>query len=118
MQVRLTDLDPEWLTLGTDPRGHRRGEADIETAQGFMFLCPLCFERNGGPAGTHSVIVWSRSRGVPDSQVPGPGRWTWQGTGFEDLTVHGDPPGNARSIDLSGGAGCGWHGFITNGICT
>lgn len=114
---RLTELEPEWLAL-TDTPGHRRlgGELTLATAQGILFLCPLCFERNGGPVGTHAVICWSRSRGVPDSEVPGPGRWKIEGTDFDDLTLNADPPGNARSIQLN--SGCGWHGFITSGQVT
>jgi hypothetical protein len=35
------------------------------------------------------------------------------GTGYDDLTLNGDPPGSARSVLLTGG--CNWHGFITDG---
>jgi len=109
--MRLTDLEPSWLKL-IDEKSYQTNVSMAE-AQGLLFLCPLCFAKNGGAVGTHGIICWSRSRGVPDSQDPKPGRWTFEGTGFEDLTVNGDPPGNARSILLLGG--CGWHGFITNG---
>lgn len=88
----------------------------IEDAQGVMFLCPKCFSDNGGAVGTHGVICWSRSRGVPDTAEPRPGRWTLDGTGFHDLTLNGDPPGTARSVQLT--AGCKWHGFVTNGEVT
>lgn len=82
-------------------------------AQGISFLCPKCFAENKGPRGTHSVICWSRSRGVPEDATPGPGRWKLDGTSFDDLTLNADPPSTARSVQLTGG--CGWHGFITNG---
>lgn len=85
---------------------------DMKQAQGLKFLCPKCFERNNGPVGTHSVIIWSRSRGVPDHATP-TGRWTLDGVSCANLTVNGDPPGSARSIQLIGG--CAWHGYITNG---
>jgi hypothetical protein len=88
----------------------------IAEAQGVRFLCPKCFAENGGPIGTHSVVCWSRSRGVPDEATPAPGRWTLDGTGIDDLTLNGDPPGAARSVLLT--AGCGWHGFVTNGDAT
>lgn len=86
----------------------------IDDAQGVMFKCPACYAKNGGIAGTHSVICWSRSRGVPEDAEPGPGRWTLHGTGMDDLTLEGDPVGTARSVQLNGG--CNWHGFVTNGV--
>ena len=85
----------------------------IDQAQGVRFLCPACFAKNGGARGTHMVVCWSRSRGVPDDVDPKPGRWTLHGTGIDDLTLHGDPVGHARSVQLHGG--CGWHGFVDNG---
>lgn len=113
--MRLAELDPQWLRYKTV-----RGRAlwhhvkTIELAQGVMFLCPVCFVTNHGPVGTHRVVCWSRSRGVPDEADPKPGRWTLVGSSYEDLTLNGDPPGNPRSVLLNG-PGCGWHGFITNG---
>jgi len=78
------------------------------------FLCPKCFVANRGRAGTHAVICWSRSRGIADDVTPGPGRWSLRGTGFHDLTLDGD--GGSRSVLLSGG--CGWHGYVTDGLVT
>lgn len=93
----------------------------MRKAQGVQFLCPKCFVANGGKVGTHLILCWSRSRGVPDSAQPGPGRWTLEGTGFDDLTLNGDSPAGpgtgARSVLLTGG-GCGWHGFVTKGEVT
>lgn len=100
----------------TGPRPYLPWVASLPEAMGIRFLCPLCFIANGGSVGTHGVICWSRSRGVPDHAEPGPGRWTIDGTGFDDLTLNGDPPGNARSVALKGG--CGWHGHITAGLVT
>lgn len=115
--MRLVDLEPKFLRYFKRPDGTAiYAEVDeITEAQGVRFLCPKCFEANSGPVGTHSVICWSRSRGVPDEVRPSPGRWTLEGTGLHDLTLNGDPPGGARSIQLT--SGCGWHGFITNGEC-
>ncbi len=90
--------------------------ANIAEAQGVRFLCPKCFAENGGPTGTHAIVCWSRSRGAPDDATPGPGRWTLDGTGLHDLTLNGDPPGQARSVLLTGG--CGWHGLVTDGDAT
>jgi hypothetical protein len=131
--MKLTDLEPRFLRWEKrwveeeivdgrviNPAGwrvyHPHAEA-IQDAQGILFLCPACFAKNGGPVGTHAVLCWSRSRGVPDEATPGPGRWTIEGTGVHDLTLNGDPPGNARSVLLTG-PGCQWHGFITNGEVT
>lgn len=90
----------------------------IKDAQGIQFLCPKCFAKNGGPVDTHIVVCWSRSRGTPEDASPGPGRWSMQGSGFDDLTLNGDAVGGggARSVLLLGG--CAWHGFITNGDVT
>lgn len=84
----------------------------IDEAQGVEFLCPKCYANNNGPIGTHAVICWSRSRGVPDDAEPGPGRWRLVGTGLHDLSLM-EEPGKSRSVALKGG--CAWHGFVTNG---
>ena len=88
--MRLTDLEPQFLRYEVrDEEGEYRlpdGSTvrevrphvylpyvdDIAQAQGITFLCPVCFAKNGGNVGTHGVICWSRSRGVPDSASPGP----------------------------------------------
>ena len=61
--------------------------ADLASAQGVMFLCPLCYVKNGGEVGTHAVICWFRNRGVPADESPGPGRWDVSGTSIADLTL-------------------------------
>ena len=73
------------------------------------------FAANGGEVGTHAVVCWSKSRGVPDKATPGPGRWLMRGTGYADLTLDAEP-GKSRSVLLLGG--CAWHGFVTNGDVT
>jgi hypothetical protein len=108
----VPDLDAEFIRLD-NPRGDFHEVATIAEAQGVMFDCPKC--------GRHSVVCWSRSRGVPDDVEPGPGRWMLAGTSLHDLTLNADPPSGARSVDLSRGRdgaaqpGCQWHGFVTNG---
>ncbi len=112
--MRLTELDP--LFVRYEERGGRVYQVPVPTlaeAHGVRFLCPKCWTENKGSVGTHGVVCWSRSRGVPDHASPSPGRWTLDGTDMDDLTLNGDPPGAARSVLLTGG--CGWHGFITNG---
>lgn len=116
--MKLTELEPRFLRYEPRENGsvYFVPVETIEEAQGVCFLCPLCFRKNSGPIGTHSVICWSRSRGVPDDASPAPGRWTLRGTGLADLTLDGDPPGTARSVLLNGC--CQWHGFITDGQVT
>ena len=112
--MKLTDLDAKFLRY--EPRDGQifmSEVATIDEAQGIKFLCPKCFVTNGGPLGTHSVICWSRSRGVPDDAGPKPGRWRMEGTGLIDLTLQADPPNTGRSVQLNGG--CAWHGHVTNG---
>jgi len=79
----------------------------IEDADGVEFLCPLCIKTNGGRVGTHAVLCW-RPRVPPDID-PKPGRWEFQGTSLDDLTL----VAGASSILLTGG--CAAHFFIRNG---
>jgi hypothetical protein len=78
-------------------------------ADGIIFLCPKCFAANGGPTGTHSVICWQPK--IPKKIKPGPGRWSFEGTSFDDLTL----VAGSSSIHLTG-KGCGAHFFIRNGM--
>lgn len=114
--MKLTDLDPRWLRVEKREDSTYFVPSEMTDAHGIRFLCPKCFADNGGPVGTHQVICWSRARGTPDDVSPLPGRWTFDGSGFGDLTFNGDPPGGARSVQLIGG--CNWHGFVTNGEVT
>jgi hypothetical protein len=115
--VKLTDLEPQfikWNGPGTRPH-----VADLASASGLYFLCPKCWNINGGPVGTHAIGVWFKDRGVPDTEIPGPGRWVPSGTGYDDLTL-------SPSINIAVGAGAatccmgtpGWHGHIINGNVT
>jgi hypothetical protein len=109
----MATLDAEFLKYERDgDRVFFREVASLAEANGVVFFCPKCFAANGGPVGTHSIICWSRSRGVPDDARPS-GRWALDGTSMDDLTLNADPPSSARSVLLLDG--CGWHGFVTNG---
>lgn len=102
--MKLLDLEPQFLRL--EYWGDRKVYRKVETLQeatGIRFLCPHCFKKNNGPAGTHSIICWS-PQVVED--LNGPGRWAMEGLGALDLTL-------SPSIHLQGG--CGWHGWIRNG---
>lgn len=107
--MKLTDLDPTlilWMGPGRFIHVDR-----LEGSNGVMFLCPKCFQANGGPVGTHTVICWFRDRDVPDYEPPVPGRWEATGNDVSDLSLH-------ASIHLKGDDGCGRHGFIKNGEAT
>lgn len=110
MSVALRDLEAKFIA--STPDGWRIVE-DRGQAQGVKFLCPLCFNANGGPVGTHIVVCWGPA--APADKKPGPGRWTLVGDSIDTLTL-GEVPGKTRSVLLMGG--CGWHGFITNGVAT
>lgn len=113
--MRLSELQPTFLRL-LDAAGTRWQQQDeIADAQGLHFLCPVCFKTNGGAVGTHSVVCWSRSAGVPDDLSPGPGRWRITGTGLHDVSLM-EEPGHTRSVLLHDG--CGAHFFVTNGEVT
>lgn len=112
--MRLVDLDPEWVIVGSTPNAIRRdADLTIATAQGVLFLDPVEFAKNGGEVGTSSVLCWFRNRGVPDDEAPGPGRWDVTGSDFSDLTL-------SPSVDLSCGGKHpgGWHGWVQNGEVT
>ncbi len=111
MRLTLRELEGNFIKYD-GPKSFHTG-VSFEEASGVMFLCPLCFKDNNGPVGTHSVICWSRSKGVPDDTSPGPGRWKLDGTSVDDLTLNAEPGQSARSVLLTGG--CGWHGFVDNG---
>lgn len=97
--MRLTALEPQLSHL--DGPGRHRHVTALADADFLTFTCPAC-----PPEKTHSVGVFFRGRGVPDYEVPGPGRWVVSGTGLDDLTL-------SPSIALS----C-WHGFVTKGEVT
>lgn len=101
--MRLVDLEAQFVRI-VKP-GHFEDVDTVAAADGVMFLCPVCFEANAGPIGTHQIICW-RPR-VPQSEPPTPGRWEFEGSGPEDLTL-------SPSIHLSG-EGCGAHFFVRGG---
>lgn len=92
-----------------EPRDHEVHERvdSVEMADGVFFLCPVCFAKNAGPIGTHGVLCW-RPR-VPAEVDPKPGRWEFQGTGLDDLTL----VAGSSSVLLRGG--CNAHLFVRGG---
>jgi hypothetical protein len=101
-----------WVNGVMSPDGvhrYRREVSSLAEAHDIVFLCPLCFQKNGGAKGTHSVLVSFAGREIPDGcgsvGKNGPSRWTIVGgSTLDDLQL-------TPSI-LLGGPGCGWHGFI------
>lgn len=85
----------------------------VQEADSVMFLCPACFEINGGSIGTHSVMVTFADRDVPPeagSRGKGgkPTRWQVSGNNIDDLVL-------TPSILLH--SPCAWHGYVgSNGI--
>lgn len=110
--IALSLLEPALLKI-TGPTTHHVVDS-LSEAQGVMFLCPSCFEKNRGPVGTHMILCWFAGRGVPDDEDPKPGRWSPSGTDLSDLTLVASilvPPD--RSDDPKR---CdGWHGYVEQG---
>lgn len=113
--MTLAELEPRFVRYET--REGRQWTIDVKSfakAQGVEFLCPVCFAKNAGPAGTHLVGVTFADRGATDDQGSHnrkgePSRWQVSGTTFANLTLQ-------PSIDLT--PGCTWHGYVTNGAIT
>lgn len=77
--------------------------------QGVLFLCPVCFKANGGPVGTHSIIVWFSnplSGPIAPPEMHPHVRWTRAGDSIDTLTI-------TPSIAIIGG--CAWHGHVRDG---
>lgn len=103
--MKLLELEPGWLKC-LEPRCWRLVDA-MDGADGVEFLCPVCFAKNGGRVGTHTIICWRPN--VPQTVSPAPGRWDWEGTGYHDLTL---VAGSSSVLLL---AGCKAHFFIRAG---
>lgn len=113
--MRLPTLDAKFIRLVNHEgmKVHKYVD-DIAEAQGLTMLCPACFAYNGGPRGTHSILIWFHDRGVPADEKPLPGRWTPSGTSIETLTLLPGSEPNKASVYLAESA-CQWHGHIKNG---
>lgn len=113
---KLTELEPQFLHWSPDTWPNRLGQKTVRhvptlaEANGIFFVCPVCLAANGDRRpGVHGIECWNP--GVPiDTGLPGPGRWSFEGTGYADLTL----VAGSSSIHLTG-PGCGAHFFIING---
>lgn len=87
----------------------------VAEADHIMFLCPLCFEKNDGPKGTHSVFVTFAGRNVPDEagsrdHEGKPSRWSvMSGKTIDDLVL---TPSILLDASRPAESGCHWHGFV------
>jgi hypothetical protein len=109
--VKLRELIPGsgfGLVKLTDEHGSMVVVDTVAEADGVFYLCPVCFAKNGGPRGTHAIISW-RPR-VPQTISPTPGRWEFEGTTLDDITL----VAGSSSILLQT-APCKAHFFIRNG---
>lgn len=111
--IPFLELSPKFIKSNSE--GGWRAVDSADDADGVMFLCPLCYQRNGGSVGTHQVVIWDLT--VPISPLfSGPGRWALEGETLGSLSLSPAAPGRAHSVHLQGG--CGWHGYVTNGQAT
>lgn len=104
--MRLSELEPKFVRMVE--AGTRSWFETVQTlagAHGVKHLCPVCFLKNDGPQGTHSIITPNRN--APPAWATA-GGWDMGGTGLEDLTV--DP-----SIQVLGEGSCKAHFFIKDG---
>ena len=104
----LQDGSIQWGGFSIKTRHH---VSTLQEAQGIMFLCPLCFNKNNGSIGTHLCEVSFKDKNVKDDEgvhdsTGRPVRWGVSGNNMDDLTT-------TPSVFLQGG--CKWHGFITLG---
>lgn len=101
-----SDLEASFLKIVDEK--HWSHDVAFAEADGVMFLCPKCFEANGGRVGTHQIICW-RPR-VPGSYSPSPGRWEFEGDSLGNLTL----TAGSSSIHLTGN-GCQAHFYVRLG---
>lgn len=81
----------------------------IAEAEYVMFLCPKCFDANGGAVGTHMIACWRPGAGWPGKDMGG--HWNLEGTSLADLTL----TGGSASVLVTGTGSCGAHFFVRNG---
>jgi hypothetical protein len=108
MPRSLIELEATFLKIEDEDRWQTEG-VDMGSADGVMFLCPTCFEANGGAVGTHQVVCWRPH--VSQEHTPRPGRWEFEGSGMHDLTL----VAGSSSVFLSGEGGCQAHFFVRRG---
>lgn len=114
------DGDGEKIMWGPEPvRYEFHDVSTVADADQIQFLCPLCYAKNGGSVGTHSVFVTFAGRNVPDEAGSRdsdgkPSRWSASGSAIDDLVL---TPSILLGAKQKPEHGCHWHGFVgSNGI--
>jgi hypothetical protein len=115
--MRLDELSPVFLKI--EDSKHYREIDTITGADGVIFLCPVCFTKNGGPTGTHKIICWQPHVPLSPDMV-GPGRWAFTGTGYPDLSLPSSValPHCAADCKVPCMAHCKAHFLMQNGQIT
>lgn len=103
--MKLRDLDATFVRIIEPQKSYEH--IDALPADGVLFQCPTCFRANGGPVGTHYVMCWQPH--VPQTEPPTPGRWSFQGSSLENLTL----VAGSSSVFIT--EGCKAHFFVRNG---
>jgi hypothetical protein len=135
--MRLIDLDPQFVKIEykvetwtrgkpdgsteqvTEPREYHEPVPSTAGADGIFFLCPKCYVTNNGNMGTHGVICWQPH--VSQTVLPIPGRWSFRGAGYHDLTLVADSSSILLACKCKSKPGeppctcCKAHFFIRNG---
>lgn len=113
--MRLTDLNPHWVSNGGEGVTQRGEPVPRRDRIGIDFLCP-CGKRQpiGDDPDDDSHRCFIPFKNPPDGGPPVYGSdehpcWEREGDTFETLTLK---PSIKRAREHGG---CGWHGFITNG---
>ena len=108
--MKLTQLDPRLYVINGP--GQLGETEDLSEAQGILFQCPQCLQRNieDTPRNkatrlAHGVVAWFAGREVPRSEAPAE-RFQIEGATLDELTLTGP---QMRS------AGCDWTGSIVSG---
>lgn len=126
--MRFSELSPEFVRIEAVPCSPEKRAPDCSTtsphteheyrirtgfaeADGVFFLCPACFRKNGGRAGTHGIYCW-RPRVPIAPNREGPGRWEFRGTGAEDLTLDASPRSSSVLLQT---APCRAHFYVRGG---
>lgn len=105
--ISLRTLEAEFYKYTGDKS--LRPVLTLNEAQAIFFLCPLCYQKNNGSKGTHSVEVTFADRGVPENMGSHnkEGKATrWNVIGGSDI----DDLELSPSIHIQ--TGCEWHGFV------
>jgi len=104
--LKLSQLEPQFLARVDDK--NFRHVFSLAEADGICFVCPKCLQdASMHRPGVHSVICWRPQ--VLQTTSPTPGRWEFEGTGIDDLTL----VAGSSSVLLT--SGCGAHFYVRNG---